>query len=202
MDHRHVDCLTACPQLIPKQVIHTVRSSAFPFNSRYFIFSLRSPSNCLKLLPRLPVASVLPSIMCFWKQVLSKMWPIQLAFLHLTLCSPFLSSLTISNTSFSHDRSNVSPPSMDHISTNMLLLLEEYSQNTQFHRSLTIVYDTKVGMKVFFPPLNVAFGRVSYPTHRLATHSISTRIIGAPISQSRVFSTAAVQNSGCCGCAY
>ena len=38
--------------------------------------------------------------MCFRRQLLSKMWPIQLAFLHFNLCRISVSSLTLRNTSF------------------------------------------------------------------------------------------------------
>ena len=44
-------------------------------------------------------SSYLPSIMCFRRQFLRKMWPIQLAFFLFTVCMIFLSSLTLSNTS-------------------------------------------------------------------------------------------------------
>jgi hypothetical protein len=46
--------------------------------------SLRSSSNFLRLLPSLLVTSIcpfiFPSITCFRRQFLRKMWPIQLAF--------------------------------------------------------------------------------------------------------------------------
>jgi hypothetical protein len=48
-------------------------------------FSLRSSSSCLRILTPLPITSVLPSVVpsitCFRRQFLHKMWPIQLAFL-------------------------------------------------------------------------------------------------------------------------
>jgi hypothetical protein len=48
---------------------------------------------------------IFPSIMCFRRQFLRKMWPIQLAFLHFFNCSTFLSFLTLCNLPyFSHDR--------------------------------------------------------------------------------------------------
>ena len=50
-----------------------------------YVVCLRSSSSCLRLLPLLPVTSILPSIFpsitCFRRQFLLNMWPIQLAFL-------------------------------------------------------------------------------------------------------------------------
>jgi hypothetical protein len=70
------------PQPPPKRVPHTVRSSASSFNYQYPLFPLRSSSSCLRLLPRLPVTpflpSIFPSIMCFRRQFLRKMWQNQL----------------------------------------------------------------------------------------------------------------------------
>jgi hypothetical protein len=102
-------------------------------------------------------------------------------------CMAFLSSLIFYNISFLRDQSNLSSPSMNHISTHMLFLLEEFSQDTQFHRTLTMVYNKKVGTTVMHPffyfLLNAAPGRVSI--HRIATLPSSTRIIGAPVSHMR-----------------
>jgi hypothetical protein len=78
-----------------------VRSSASCFSLHYLLFSLRSSSSCLHVLPRLPVIYLLPSnfpsITCFRRQFLSKLWPIQLDFLLFILCRIFLSSLTLIN---------------------------------------------------------------------------------------------------------
>jgi len=80
-----------------------MRSSASSFNFQYLLFSLRSLSSCLRLLPRLPVTSILPSIFpsvtCFRRQLRGTIWPIQFAFLLLIVCRIFLSSLTLCNTS-------------------------------------------------------------------------------------------------------
>jgi hypothetical protein len=85
-----VVCLTTGPQPLPKRVLHWVRSSASSFNFQYLLFSLRSSSSCLCLLPRLPVIYILssnfPSITCFRRQFLRKKWPIQLAFLLFIVC--------------------------------------------------------------------------------------------------------------------
>ena len=53
--------LTTGPQSLPKPFLHTVRSSASCFNFKYPIFFLKPSSNCLHLLPRLSVTSILPS---------------------------------------------------------------------------------------------------------------------------------------------
>ena len=100
---RSVGCLTTGPQPRVEPLLHTVRSSAFSSNLQYPHFSLRSSSSCLPLLPRLPITSTLPSIFpsipCFRRQFLRDMWPIQLAFLLFIVCSIFLSSLSLCNTS-------------------------------------------------------------------------------------------------------
>jgi hypothetical protein len=54
-----VVCLTTGPQPLPKRVLHRVRSNASSFNLQYLLFSLRSSSSFLRLLPRLPVISIL-----------------------------------------------------------------------------------------------------------------------------------------------
>jgi len=57
-------------------------------------------------LPRLPTTSLLssifPSIICFRRQFLRKVWPIQWAFLLFIFCRVFLSSLTIVTLFISH----------------------------------------------------------------------------------------------------
>ena len=108
--HHSVVCFTTGPYPLSKRVLHREGSSASSFYFQYLLVSLRSSSNCVCLLPRLPVTSIFPSVMCFRWQSLRKMWPIQLAFLlysvclifhfSLSLCSTFL-SLTLSYASFS-----------------------------------------------------------------------------------------------------
>jgi hypothetical protein len=65
------------PQLLPKPVLRRLPSAASYLNSQYRLFSLWSSSNCLHLLPRLPVTFILlpifPSITCCIRQSLSKM---------------------------------------------------------------------------------------------------------------------------------
>ena len=56
-----------------------------------------SSSSCLHLLPRLSITSILPylfpTLMCFRRQFLCKMWPIKLAFLRFIVHRLLLSSL-------------------------------------------------------------------------------------------------------------
>ena len=80
-----VVCLMTGPYPLPKLVLHKLRSIASSCNEQYLIFSLKSFSSCLHLLPLLPVTyvhpSIFPSITCSRRQFLPKMWPIQIAFL-------------------------------------------------------------------------------------------------------------------------
>ena len=95
--------LTTGPKPPPKRFLHIVQSRASSFKWEYPLSSLRSSSSFVRLLPRLLVTSIspfiFPSITCFRRQFLHKMWPIQLAFRCLISCRIFLSSLTLSNTS-------------------------------------------------------------------------------------------------------
>ena len=64
---QHPVRLTSGRETIPKLVLHRVRSSAFSFNFQCPLVSLRPPSSCLHLLPRLFVTSIIccifPAIM-------------------------------------------------------------------------------------------------------------------------------------------
>ena len=94
-----IRCLsTTSPQPLPKIVLQGLSSIALSFKFQYLQFSLNS-TNSLRLLPRLLVPSIFPSIACFRSQFLHKMRPIQLTFLHFTVCRIFLCSLTVCNTS-------------------------------------------------------------------------------------------------------
>ena len=83
-------CLTTGPKRPPKRFLHIVRSRASSFKWDYPLLSLRSSSSFLRLLSRLLVTYIspfiFPSITCFRRQFLRKMWPIQLAFLVLISC--------------------------------------------------------------------------------------------------------------------
>jgi len=98
-----VFCLTTGPKPPTKRFLHIARSRVSSFKWEYPLLSLRSSSSFLHLLPRLLVTpicpSIFPSITCFRRQFLRKMWPIQSAFRLLILCRIFLCSLTLSNTS-------------------------------------------------------------------------------------------------------
>jgi hypothetical protein len=102
--------------LFQKQILHQVLCRASSFSLQNPQFLLRSSSSCLRLLLRLlatPICpSILPSIMCFRKQFLCKIWPLQLVILLFLVCSIFLFSFAISNTSsFLTHQSNLSSPS-------------------------------------------------------------------------------------------
>jgi hypothetical protein len=90
------------PQHLAKRVFHRVRSSASSFNVQCTLFSESLFSSCLRLLPRLPIAfihpSISPLITCFTGQFLCNMWPIQLAF-RLVIVRRIFLYLTVCNTS-------------------------------------------------------------------------------------------------------
>ena len=95
--------LTTDTNPLPNQVLYTVPSSASFFSLQYPLFSLRSYSSLLRLLPRHSLSSslpfVFPSITCFRRRFLPKIWPIHLSFLLVIIGRIFLCSLTLSNTS-------------------------------------------------------------------------------------------------------
>ena len=79
-----VVCLTTGPKPLPKRTLHVVRARDSSFKWEYPLISLSSSSSFLRLFPRLPATSIPPfiflSITRCRRQVLCKMWPIQLAF--------------------------------------------------------------------------------------------------------------------------
>jgi hypothetical protein len=87
-----------------QRALHSVWSNVFSFNFRYPVISLKSSISCLRLLRRLPVTYILPSIFsvitCFIRQFLCKMWPVHLEYFLCILCRIFLSPLTLRNTLF------------------------------------------------------------------------------------------------------
>jgi len=97
-------CRTSGPLPLPKLFPDRLPSSASSFNVQHSLVSVKSSSSCLRLLSRLPLTSVLPSIFpsitCFKGQFLRQMRPIQLVFLVFIICRIVLSSLTLCNTSF------------------------------------------------------------------------------------------------------
>ena len=110
----HCLCLTTAPRRLPKRVLSRVRANASSLNFQYPVVSLRPYSSCFRLLRRLSVPSVslciVPSVTCFKRQFLRKMWPIQLAFL-LYGGYPTHPWLYVVLPHFSHDRPNWSSPS-------------------------------------------------------------------------------------------
>jgi len=98
------------PYSLPKRVFQRVSAHAACVKFHRLLASLRLFSSCLRLLPRLPVSSIFPSITFFRRQFLCKMWTNHLAFFF--FYSTLISSLTLSNnSSFLHDRFNWSSPS-------------------------------------------------------------------------------------------
>ena len=77
--------LTRGMYLLSKRVLHRQRSSASSFNFQYHLFPFTSSCSCYRLLSRLSFSYILPSIFLlitwFVRQLLRKMWPIQLAVL-------------------------------------------------------------------------------------------------------------------------
>jgi hypothetical protein len=98
-----VVCLATSPKPLPKRALHIVQSRASCFKWQYPLLSLKSSSSCLRLLPRIHVTSIppfiFPSITRCRRQLLRKIWPIQLAFRVLISRRIFLCSLILSNTS-------------------------------------------------------------------------------------------------------
>ena len=91
-------CLTTGPKPHPKPVLRTVRSSASSFNLQYPRFYLKSSNTCLRFLPHLPFTSIFPSIMCFRRQFLHRLLPIELNFHLFIVCRIFPFSLPLCNT--------------------------------------------------------------------------------------------------------
>ena len=108
-----IRCLRIGPQPVPKPAVHTVISIASSFKFQYRPFSLSLSSSCLRILPHLSLPAMLPSVACFRRQFLRKLWPIQLSVLIFTVCKISLSLLTPCNIlfNFSHDQPNWSSPS-------------------------------------------------------------------------------------------
>jgi len=58
VSHTITVCLITTPYTLPNPVLHTVWSSAPPFNFQYLLVFLRSYSSCLHHLPRLLITSI------------------------------------------------------------------------------------------------------------------------------------------------
>jgi hypothetical protein len=76
--HSSLICQTTDPKPLPKQFLHLMRSRASSFKWEYPLLSPRSSSSFLRLLSHLLVTSIcpfiFPSITCFRRQMLCKMW--------------------------------------------------------------------------------------------------------------------------------
>jgi hypothetical protein len=121
-------CLKTCPNPLPKRTLHIERSRASSFKWKYLLLSLMSSSSFLRLLPHLPVTSILPfifpSISLCRKHFLRKIWPIQLAFRLLISCKIFLCSLTLSNISHMIGPTDLLHPSpVPHFKTSQVFLI-------------------------------------------------------------------------------
>jgi hypothetical protein len=109
-----------------RHVHNLFQNEFFRDKFQYSLFSVRLSSNCLLLLPRLFITSILlctyPSVSCLRKKLLHKMRPIQLDFLSLLHAgpssSPWLREILIY---FSHDRSDWFSPAW-HFQTFQLFL--------------------------------------------------------------------------------
>lgn len=101
-----------------------VRYSSYSIKFQYLPFCLILSSSHLRILPRLPSSSIFLPIPCFKRKFLSKMRPIQLAFLGFTLPKTFLSSLTPCNTSSKIGQTDLLySPSAPHFRTSKVYLI-------------------------------------------------------------------------------
>ena len=83
---------TVCDLVLPLS-ISSILSFPWGHTAAPCIFFLVFPS-CLSF----PLSFIFPSVTCFRKQFLCKMWPIQLAFLLFVICTIFISSWTLCTT--------------------------------------------------------------------------------------------------------
>ena len=105
-----VVCFTTGPETLTKRVLLRERSSASYFNLQHSLVPVMSPSSCLHLHPCLTVTIISPSIfsliMCFRRQFLRNIRPIQSDVILFVVCRIFLFSLTLRNTSSSKFQHN------------------------------------------------------------------------------------------------
>ena len=90
MNFHYSVCLSYCKSIasfFPKRFPKRMRYDSSSFKLPNILFSLTSFSSCLRLIPHLLLPSIFPSIPCFRRQFLRKMWPIQLAFLRFIVCT-------------------------------------------------------------------------------------------------------------------
>ena len=104
----HVVCLATGLYRLPKRLAIECDPDGYSFQFQYFLSCLMSPSSCLRLLPLFLVPHVFPSIKCFRRQFVCKLWPIQLAFFRFVVCRMLLSPCMDVTLHVSHD-SSLSP---------------------------------------------------------------------------------------------
>lgn len=136
--------LTTGPLLLPKRVIHTVRSSAPSSNFQNPLLSLRSRGNCLPLHSRLPVtflpSSVFPSVTCFRRHCQRKVWLIQMVLLLRIKCRVlFPPWFHIILFPFSHDHSTWSPPLFNTFQHFQVFLIY-FSEESRFQRHTMLCF--------------------------------------------------------------
>jgi hypothetical protein len=149
-------CLTAGPKPFPKRFLHIVWSRASSFKWEYPLLSFRSSSSFLRLF-RLLVTSIspfiFPSITCFRRQFLHKMWPIQLAFCFLISCRKVLQ--------YHYKISHLIYHTLS--ATNKLFLLSHSNILHLFFYCYTVHFDT---LK-FLRPMNALIY-----THKMLKHTV------------------------------
>jgi hypothetical protein len=146
-----------CRRKGPKRVLHTVRNSVSSFNFHYPGTSWRSSRSSLRLLPRLPLTSVFlfffPSVMCFIRQFLDRMWlsfP-SLFLLYVGYSCPFWLYVILH---FSHDRSNWYSPSFSNTTFQNILDISDLlfkASKFQYHTQLPSNFST-----LLFSSLNLS----------------------------------------------
>lgn len=120
------------------------------FQTPASLFSLRASSSFLCLL-HLLIASIVPSIMCFRRQSLGKMWLIQLFFPHCSVCRMFHSSLTPYNTfSFFTQLVKWSFSAFSNTSfQNCQGISDRFSKMSQFQHSTKLCSEYSISLVVF-----------------------------------------------------
>jgi len=124
-----VSCQPLFCCLALRQVHNLFQNEFFRDKLQYPLFSVRSSSSCLRLLPRLSITSILlctsPSVSCLRKNLLHKKRPMQLDFLSLLYAgpssSPWIREILLY---FSHERSDWFSPAW-HFKTFQLFLICE-----------------------------------------------------------------------------
>jgi hypothetical protein len=162
--------------------VFTARYTLSPYikQIRFVFKGLKSSSSCIRLLPRLPVTSlppsILPSITRFTRQFLSKMWPIQLAFLLFIAQYSYPPWLFVILPYFSYERSNWSSPSFSNARfqnfPRISDLLSEVSK-FQHHIKLCSKCSTSLACSLHLKRCNIR-EELSLQQHHLENHKSRT----------------------------